>query len=309
MNCQLSDLKKIAVKFAVLALILFILDYALGKSLKHYYFKNTSGLFYRTTFVIDSTNAETLVFGSSRANHHYVPDIFENELSTTFYDCGRDGVGLIFQTALIKAVTNRYKPKRILLDILPGEFSFDETDKLSPLLPYKNNPAIYPVILENSSFEPVKLLSQIYPYNSMLSTIIIGNLEINRNRREDVKGFVRLDGTMENIKPAKTNDENGKIILKKTRIFEDLLTYLNKMGIICYVIISPDYAIFNQNPTERLAEEYCSKNKNVHFIDFTNRKDYLENYTLFHDSYHLNYKGALEFSKELCGDIKTLENN
>ena len=308
MNCQLSDLKKIAVKFAILFCILFTLDYTLGTTLKYYYFKNTSGLFYRTTYVIDSTSAETLVFGSSRANHHYVPQVFEDELNSTFYDCGRDGVGLIFEAALVKAVTKRYKPKRIILDLLPNEFSYDETDKLSPLLPYKNNPAIYPFILENSSFEPIKLLSRIYPYNSMLSTIIIGNLAINKKRREDMKGFIKLDGTMENVKPVKANDEYAKIILKKTIIFEDLLTYLNKMGIICYVMISPDYAVFNQNPTEKLAEEYC-RNNNVHFIDFINRQDYLGNYTLFHDPYHLNETGALKFSKEVCADIKTLENN
>jgi len=33
---------------------------------------------YRTTYVMDSTKADILVFASSRASHHYVPEIFED---------------------------------------------------------------------------------------------------------------------------------------------------------------------------------------------------------------------------------------
>ena len=38
------------------------------------------------------------------------------------------------------------------------------------------------------------MISEIYPYNSSLLTIAIGNLEINKTRKNDRKGYVPLTG-------------------------------------------------------------------------------------------------------------------
>ena len=43
---------------------------------------------------MELTKADLLVFGSSRANHHYVPEVFEDSLKLTFYNTGKDGSGI-----------------------------------------------------------------------------------------------------------------------------------------------------------------------------------------------------------------------
>src|SRR5579885_1123861 len=60
--------------------MLFLLDFVIGSALRYFYFKQDSGLLYRTTYSMDSTRAEILIFGSSTANHHYVPGLFTNNL-------------------------------------------------------------------------------------------------------------------------------------------------------------------------------------------------------------------------------------
>ena len=307
MTRQFSDVKKFVFKLILLACVLIIADFFLGKTLKHYYFKINSGPLYDITFVVDSTNAETLVFGSSRASHHYVPKVFENQLHTTFYNCGRDVTGLIYEAAMVKAVTARYKPKRILLDILPLEFSSDESDRLSDLLPYQDNPAIYPYILDKSPYEKIKLLSYSYPYNSLVSSIIIRNLKKNE-KSEGTEGYLELDGTMDNVKPPILYEES-KIIPRKIEIYKDLLEYLNKLDIPTYIIISPFYTPLATNKSEEIASNLCREYKNIHFVSFIKRTDYLKDYKLFKDFPHLNNTGAIKFSNEMCDYISATEQN
>lgn len=302
MSNQLNDVKRFLKRLVVLLFAIIIIDFVIGKILAHYYFKISSGMYYNTTFAIDSTNAETLVFGSSRANHHYVPLVFEKELETSLYNCGRDGVGLVFEASLIKAITSRYKPKRIIMDILPGEFTFDESESLTLLLPYQNKPAIYPYLAEISPFEPLKLLSRCYPYNSLISSIVIGN--INKKPKEDDKGFVPLFGNIGNEPPRKTI-ESDTVLKKKVEVFDDIVNYLKDEGIICYFVISPDFAE-SQRVTGRLIKKKIGNAKNLHFVDYSHRSNYMHP-GLFFNTFHLNYTGAVEFSEELCNYIKHSE--
>lgn len=307
MNRESFEAKKFAVKFLKILFILIFLDFIAGKILEHYYFKIRSGLYHNITYIIDSTNVETLVFGSSRANHHYIPQVFENKLNTTFYNCGNDGIGLVYEAALIKAVTTRYTPKRILLDFLPNEFSFDESDRLSYLLPYRRNPSIHPYIIDKSQFETLKLFtSRIYPYNSLLTTIISGNIKPPTAYEIEARGYDPLNGNMNNSKPEKLS-ETGKILLQKIKIFEDLLNYLAQKNIACYVIISPDYDILDNYESLTRAKEICGRYSNVHFIDFSKDPSYVGKQSLFNDSYHLNNDGAMKFSADMCNRIQFFE--
>ena len=307
MTRQSLEAKKFLIKFLKILIVLAVLDFIAGQILEYYYFKIRSGLYHNITFVIDSTNAETLVFGSSRANHHYIPQVFESRLNTTFYNCGNDGIGLIYEAALINAVTARYTPQRILLDFLPNEFSFDESDRLSYLLPYRNNPSVHPYILEKSNFESLKLFtSHIYPYNSLLTTIIAGNVKPITATERDARGYDPLNGNTNNSKPQKLS-ETGRLLQKKIKVFEELLNYLNKREIICYVIISPDYDILDNYQSVKIAKAYCSKYKNVHLIDLSNDTSYVAKQSLFHDSYHLNDHGAIKFSGDICTQIQLFE--
>lgn len=305
-NHQLLEVKKFAFKFILLICIFVLADFIIGNVLKYYYFKINSGQFYNITFALDSTDAKTLVFGSSRASHHYIPKNFENQLNTTFFNCGCDDEGLIYEAAMIKAITARYMPKTILVDLLPNEFTIDKSDYLSKLLPYKDNSAIYPYILEKTPYERIKLLSKSYSFNSLFVDIIKGNLRKNQ-KMVDTKGHIALKNTMDSTKSRFYQGEEGNISYKKVGIYENLLQYLNETNITTYIIISPFYDPISTNRSPRIAENLCKKYKNIHFISFLHAS-YLENYKLYADRTHLNNRGAFKFSNELCTYIKASEN-
>ena len=125
-------------KMLASGIFLFFIDYVIGNVLKTFYFKQESGLQYRTTYSIDKTTADVLIFGSSTANHNYEPNAFEKGLGMSFYNAGADGSSIFYDYGILRAVLKRYKPKIAILSFEASEFfeyqnSYDE---LSALLPY-----------------------------------------------------------------------------------------------------------------------------------------------------------------------------
>ena len=165
-------------KLFTFLLLIFAIDYCVGQLLSYFYFKQKSGVDYRTTYSINITKEDILIFGSSRANHHYHPHIFKSRLHMSYYNAGRDGTSIIYHYALLKGVLKRYSPKIIILDILNKEFqkNADSYEKISPLLPYYNShPEIRSIVQLRSRYEKHKLFSKIYPFNSAVLKIAMGN--------------------------------------------------------------------------------------------------------------------------------------
>ena len=213
--------------------IIFIFDFAIGKTLEHFYFTQASGPFYRTTYSMDSTRADILIFGSSRANHHYDPRVFENSLRMSCYNNGRDGNFLLYNYAVFKTVIERYTPQIVIFDVDRNELSStaDDYERLSSLLPYKNrNSAVDQTIALRGPYEKVKCLSNIYPYNSLLLTIAIGNTEMNKERKPDIKGYVPISGTW-NITSAGIDSNPIRQIANANKVeyldYSSDTTYLN----------------------------------------------------------------------------------
>jgi len=300
-------LKKIIINIALVALVVAVLDFAIGKALRHYYFKETSGHHFRTTYSIDSTKADILIFGSSRANHHYVPEIFEDSLKMSFYNTGRDGNSILYTLAVFNAITKRYSPEIIILDLRVSELYYDADTyaRLSCLLPYYNNhPEIHNVIELRGPYEKYKLISSIYPFNSTILAVIIGNMEINKSRNTDTDGYVPLYGQMDkNTKPGTsgTNTPVDSISVEALRYISEMCT---KNHIRLLIVHSPQYTIFKLKGTVDPLEQLTKEN-NITYLNYANDSLYLKNPGLFQDPSHLNDKGARIFSAQLAGLIKS----
>ena len=91
----------------------------------------------------------------------------------------------------------RYKPKIVVLDFNVEEFKLspDNYDRIASLLPYyKNHLEVHSIIQLKSPYEKYKLLSKIYPFNSLLFTIAIGATDYNKSREQinDENGYIPL---------------------------------------------------------------------------------------------------------------------
>lgn len=293
-------------KVGLFMILVVFLDLIIGTTLHYFYFKQVAGAAYRTTYSMDSTKADILVFGSSRANHHYVPEVFEDSLKMSFYNTGKDGNRLLYNYAIYNSILKRHTPKLIILDIGFDELYYnpDEYNRLSTLLPYyKENSEIRNIVDKRSPFEKLKLLSSIYPYNSILLSIAIGTLELNKKRKADIKGYVSL-------KESNTNISFDELFIKEQPIDSFKVIALEAIAKTCYlkkiplyIIQSPIYAKVKHTLSTDVCKQIAQK-FNAKYFDFSEDMFFIEASGYFFDKSHLNDKGARVFSRRL---LKKLE--
>lgn len=296
-SSQVVRLLRIASLFLV---CLFICDQGIGYGLDYLYDNQRSGMFYRANYVVSKCKDQYLVFGSSRANHHYDPHVFELKTNSTFYNCGRDAQGIIYSCAMISAVIQRYSPELILIDVVPDEFTTTEEGRLGFLLPYYKHSAVRPYIRFNGPYENIKLWSAIYPYNSQLGSLMQG---ISAAREDQIyKGYLPLDGTMDMKVETNRALLSHHVDRAKVKVLERILLKLEEKKIHSLLVISPYYGKTLSGLTDNLCKKFAARFEYTKFVNFSN--GYF-NHNLFKDNYHLNRLGAKQFSAELADTILT----
>jgi hypothetical protein len=317
-----SDMKflKTAV---ILFLLIAVLDFALGKLLHHYYFKEKYGKDAEMTHVFTKVNADVIITGSSRARRNYDPVIIGDSLQLSCYNGGHDGQSLFYDLALMRTLIGRYQPKLVVVDLLPEEIYYNPVhyDRLSVLLPYYQDfPEVRGIVKlrgeDTSSLlckflhvnkEKIKLLSGIYPYNSTLYDIIIGHAG-----KEDyaLNGFYPLPNTLtidEEKEIAKQYNQlyskPSSIIIDRNKVncLKEIITICKQNNIKVVIVFSPIYEDINRGTAcdtlKAISTEYA-----VPLLDYTLDKEFHDlNY--FADN-HMNYKGADFFSAQLGHDLK-----
>jgi len=303
---------KIVLKFGLFIFFLWMFDFSVGLFLSHCYQKQKSGLLYRATYSMDSTNADMLIFGASRANHHYVPSIFKKKLNLTCYNTGRDGETIFYNYAVLKSVLKRYSPKIVILDFSIKDFSNNEEsyDRLAALLPYyESHPGIRPIVKLKSPFQKIKLISKIYPYNSLCFTMLIGstNYNVTRDYINDDNGYIPLTDSFNQALYIDTTNINYQLDMNKINAYISFLKDCATSGVKIYVIVSPVCVKYLYQDKSIILAKRIAKKYNVVFYDYTNDPFYLNSNFLFADRGHLNENGAKIFTNQVINEISKNE--
>jgi hypothetical protein len=281
------------VRCTVFILLFFIVDALIGTGLSHFYGAQKKGWDYRTKYSIENTTANLLLIGSSRVQQQYNPTYFEDRLHITCYNAGRDGETFLYQYALLQGVLNRYQPKAILLECENNMFLLHPTsyERLSCLLPfYKNHQEMRPVLEKRSSFEKIKLFSQMYPYNSLLFKIAIGNL--SKSDDEDIKGYVPLTGALQEAKRQVNFDKKYVMDSLKIHLFTQLVQQCADKKIKLYLTCSPYFSEgYGTDQSLQLAKQIAQKYA-VPFIDLSKGHPLLQLSNLYDDTAHVNSTGS-----------------
>ena len=292
-------------KIFVFWVILFILDFGIGSLLEYYYFKQKSGHLARANYSIDQTTADLLIFGASTANHQYIPEIFEKRLHLTAYNVGRDGTSIIYHYALLKAILKRYTPKIIILDIRRElAAKSDGYDRLSMLFPYyKKHPEFNEMIKLKGQYENIKMVSKIYPFNSLIFAIFAGNTGQIDSGDSDVKGYIPLTRVWnEEIDTLRTpilyNLDPNKI-----RMFESFIKACIAAKIKLYIVISPNFFIMDYTDIADKKAREIAGTYNVTFLNYSQDSLFLTNAKYFADIHHLNQSGSTLLSNRLVNKI------
>ena len=305
-----------ALKAIRLLAIVLLFDFLVGNTLKHFYFNQKYGRQYRAYYTIEKTNADILIFGSSRAFNHYRPDVFESRLKQTCYNSGSPGQFLLYDYATLKAILKRYTPKLIILDLMPEslaveDFSFNTYDRLSFLLPYyKQHREMRPVLDLKSPNEKLKLFSSIYPFNSSLIYTTAGflNLEKFKQLNATDRGYQASYAVWN--KPAKIIPPSEPIPLDsvKINVYKLFIDECRNAGTKLIIVCSPRLDIYQDEGASFREAKKIAREKNVQFLDFTNDSFFVKHPELFaYDPIHLNHDGAGIFCNRVVDSLCSSE--
>lgn len=298
-------------KFLMIILLLVSLDFLIGlgldNRLKKAPIQNTYG---KINYAIDKIKDSTIIMGSSRALHHYVPSLLSDKYSTSCFNMGFDGQSLIFQYGIFKLILKHHTPKTVIWDLFPVDvvsYNQQDYDKLSVFAPYYGkHDEIDDLILKKGYFEQIKLFSSAYRYNSISSLILL-----NSFRKSDFNsfscGYIPLNGKMLNS-DNKVEYNLIKIDHFKLNLLKNIISICKRKTINLIFCFSPDY-INNENVSLNQASQIITKimqENKVTYIDSKNWNNHFSNKNLFKDPIHLNHEGAEIYSKLLYDTLSKI---
>jgi hypothetical protein len=303
----MKRLNQKALGIILFALFIILADKFIGKILEIIYVNSDELAISQIRYTFNETSEDILIFGSSRAEHHYVPEIISKSTGCTSYNCGLGGQFLTFSYIQISETLKRYKPRLIILDLYPEmllQKNFDQ--RLKILAPYYTSDTLIMEILNQSSrFEKFKYISSIYPYNSLLFPLLLGLFYT-----PDVsdKGFIPVAGTIDtSLVVNKGSGKTHEIVEKQMMTLCEIIRVCQEKKVDLWILVSPIYKTTTQDSKIIQDLEILSKQKCVHFIDFS-QNSYFSNYLFFKDNLHLNSNGAIEYSKTVSDSLRSYLN-
>lgn len=263
--------------------------------------KGRTGVEYHVCKTLDE---DVLIMGSSRASHHYVPQILEDSLGLSCFNGGQDGNGIVMQYGRWKMLSKRKVPKLIVYDIEP---SFDMVENNNERYIDRQKPfaGVKPVREYMASLFPMeglKLMSKMYRYNYkfleiisdcvMSPTIQKGYIPLRGHIRQEI-----IETTQEALKVHPEQDA------VKLEYLGKFITEVQGAGCRIVLVSSPYWMGYTQTDItaiETLAEKY-----GVAFLNY-DQSELAGNPEYFSDSMHLNDDGANEFTKDLATKLKAI---
>jgi hypothetical protein len=311
MNRQILLLVTKSIKVIV---CIFLIDFIFGEIQRYVFFQQKSGKFYRINYTMDVSTDEVIIFGSSHAAAHYVPDVFEKELGLSCYNAGVAGQQILVHKTLQEIVLQRTTPKIMILDIDTWGFYQDpyHYDRLSDLHPfyYKHPDIIGKVLALKSGLTEYFLKSRLYQYNSTIVHVVKYWLAPQRDRKGYQATLVQLPRPEQTVQ-VRREDEQPPV--RRPRPFdknmiaalEQFALNAKKRNVRLVFAFSPtlEYTDTSQDDSVEKIRSITNRNSII-LISYINNPDFLGHYELFADSGHLNDPGARLFSKMVSDKIR-----
>lgn len=301
-------MKSFLLKIGLLIGIVVVADVVIGYSLETITNSITVGGQGRDNYIANQAEEDVLVFGSSRAIHHYNPEIIEDELGMSCFNCGDDGDGIILAYGRLLMLKERHHPKVVIYDVNPS-FDLEVNDNhkyLGRLKSHYDRDVIKPIFNAIDKKEKYKMVSHLYRYNSkFLQNLFV--FATGRANDDGIKGFRPSKGSLDRMK-VKDTDQNG--IDKAYELDTLKIRFINEFidsceGATLYFVVSPIWYGMNEMKLKTI-RDICEK-RGIPFFDYSNDPKYVRQDKWFKDGVHLNSIGADEFTDDLVQQIITLK--
>lgn len=296
-------MKKFLVKTALFLLVVFAVDRALSMVFSYMSDHAKGGYIGHHKYVTDKVKEDILIFGSSRAIHHYNPQIIMDSLGLSCYNCGQDGNGIILFYGLWQMIKERHKPKMIIYDVNTS-FDLYKGDSNQRYLGWLrgdyDRPGIQPIFTAIDPTEEYKMMSRLYRHNSKFMQVLTDY--VHPIFKIEGNGFLPLKGEMDRmkIKKNKSDRPHPGVDGQKNYFINKLIDELDGVRIV--FVASPTW-YGSSNDAYQPIKEICVR-RNIPFMDFSKDEKYIHQCQFFKDGNHLNARGADEFTKDLVNLIR-----
>ena len=305
-------MKKYIIYIVLFFAIVLAIDFVFGKACDYMNAHAKGGETKQMYDLCMKDQYDIIIMGSSRAHHHYFPQIIEDSLGMSCYNAGHDGNGIILMYGIYQMIVNRYQPKLIIYDVETAfdlfEYKPDNncTRYLVAQKPYYNQPGIAQIFKDVAQEEYYKTYSGLCRYNSVSIPLAI---DYATTRTIDTKGYSPLSGEMTKEpekKEKKEKTEAPKIDQLKLNYMRKFIIDVTEREIPLLVVVSPKYGAENSNvlqPIKEICETY-----NVPFLDYYADSEFMMHKEWFKEPMHLNDEGARVFSCIIVNNIKERKN-
>ena len=253
-------------------------------------------------YIANSANEDIIILGSSRATHHYIPQIIEDSLGVTCYNCGEEGNGIVLAYGRLIMLTNRYKPQLVIYELTPS-YDYEKTESNSKYLgylrPYYEVNGIRGIFDDfDDELSSLKMNSSMYRNTGKL----LPNLVDNIIKRDNQKGFAPLYGRMSIISRNSSAKNKNEVDSLKLSYMERMIVDARRNHIPLIFMVSPCYNTDNYyidlEPALSLCEKYGISLYN--YIDYKPISDHLD---YFQDEEHLNVDGAIAYTNIIIEEV------
>jgi hypothetical protein len=286
--------------------LLFVLDRLIGRGAEYLFLKTRDGDTGGQINALLANHSDIVIFGDSRAESHYVPEILQASLGAATFNAGMKGSNAMAQYALEGLLFDHYTPKLIIYDFSPYSLmrSKDPYGKLEPLYPYWRDSHVAELIDEAGPLERLFFFSRMYPYNSKFHSIILFNLI--RHRPNASNGYDGQPLPMSYVPIGTVESREQDYDPTMVAYLEKFLVAAQVRGVRLIVTESPHYSTGSFPIPARIRRLLTESNTPVIDFDSTRYPEFMD-FRLFHDAGHLDDAGARIFSGLLGTEVNRLE--
>lgn len=296
-------MKKFILRVLAFLLLFCIIDQVYGWAMSEMHKRIKGGFTAKTRYICDSMRADVIIFGSSRARMQYDPAIIADSLGLACYNCGTNGMGIIYGYAAMKVLSKRYMPKVVVIDILPILDIMTRDDNaifINNLRPWYHAQGMDSIFWKVDGTERAKMLSGMYAYHSKFLDYICDNRLPLPEQGFDPSPASKIIGGQE-LSQAEPTD-NVADSLKLFFLEKMIKDYKDKTNLV--FVVSPRYNFRTSHtvaPLRRLCHQYGVTLLN-HYSDpkFVFQRNY------YSDGNHMNAYGASQWTPFIAHEIKTV---